>query len=151
MSATRLCMQWAVVNICYCEICLMLMFSAAANTFHGVLQDVGATGSRHTLAATPGQQQVIQLACCTPARPAPAGQLKWQICKWQISKEKKRKVYAFRRQFNEKPSIIPGCTSLQTIVGNSRASDTGDCCDIEGVLTVCMLPKSAGALDLVAS
>ena len=25
------------------------------------------------------------------------------------SKEKKRKDYAFRRQFNEKPSIIPGC------------------------------------------
>ena len=24
-------------------------------------------------------------------------------------KEKKRKDYAFRRQFNEKPSIIPGC------------------------------------------
>ena len=23
--------------------------------------------------------------------------------------EKKRKDYAFRRQFNEKPSIIPGC------------------------------------------
>ena len=24
-------------------------------------------------------------------------------------KEKKRKDYAFRRQFDEKPSIIPGC------------------------------------------
>jgi len=24
-------------------------------------------------------------------------------------KEKKRKDYAFRRQFNEKPSTIPGC------------------------------------------
>jgi hypothetical protein len=24
-------------------------------------------------------------------------------------KEKKRKDYTFRRQFNEKPSIIPGC------------------------------------------
>ncbi len=26
-----------------------------------------------------------------------------------VRKEKKRKDYAFRRQFNEKPSIIPGC------------------------------------------
>jgi hypothetical protein len=25
-------------------------------------------------------------------------------------KEKKRKDYAFRRQFNEKPSVIPGCS-----------------------------------------
>ena len=30
---------------------------------------------------------------------------------WQ-SVEKKRKDYAFRRQFNEKPSIIPGCPGL---------------------------------------
>ena len=30
----------------------------------------------------------------------------WTI---RIRKEKKRKDYAFRRQFNEKPSIIPGC------------------------------------------
>jgi len=27
-------------------------------------------------------------------------------------KEKKRKDYTFRRQFNEKPSIIPGCPGL---------------------------------------
>ena len=27
-------------------------------------------------------------------------------------KEKKRKDYAFRRQFNEKPSIIPGCPEI---------------------------------------
>ncbi len=35
------------------------------------MQDVGTTVSRQTLAATPGQQQVIHLASCTPARPAP--------------------------------------------------------------------------------
>ena len=29
-----------------------------------------------------------------------------------LRKEKKRKVYAFWRQFNEKPSIIPGCPGL---------------------------------------
>ncbi len=28
-------------------------------------------------------------------------------------KEKKRKDYAFRRQFNEKPSIIPGCPEFK--------------------------------------
>ena len=28
-------------------------------------------------------------------------------------KEKKRKDYAFRRQFNEKPSCIPGCPDLR--------------------------------------
>jgi len=27
-----------------------------------------------------------------------------------IQKEKKRKDYTFRRQFNEKPSITPGCS-----------------------------------------
>jgi len=27
-------------------------------------------------------------------------------------KKKKRKDYAFRRQFNEKPSIIPGCPDI---------------------------------------
>jgi len=29
-----------------------------------------------------------------------------------LAEEKKRKDYAFRRQFNEKPSIIPGCPGL---------------------------------------
>jgi len=28
-------------------------------------------------------------------------------------KEKKRKDYAFRRQFNEKPSIVPGCPEIK--------------------------------------
>jgi len=28
-------------------------------------------------------------------------------------KKKKRKDYAFRRQFNEKPSITPGCPGMQ--------------------------------------
>ncbi len=27
--------------------------------------------------------------------------------------EKKRKDYTFRRQFNEKPSIIPGCPEIE--------------------------------------
>jgi hypothetical protein len=27
----------------------------------------------------------------------------------RMEKKRKRKDYAFRRQFNEKPSIIPGC------------------------------------------
>ncbi len=67
----------------------MLMFSVAASTFHCcILQDVGATVSRHTLAATPGQQQVIQLACCTPARPAPE-MANLQVANLQ-RKEKKR-------------------------------------------------------------
>jgi len=30
-------------------------------------------------------------------------------------KEKKRKDYAFRRQFNEKPSIIPGCPGAMAL------------------------------------
>ena len=37
-------------------------------------------------------------------------------------KEKKRKDYAFRRQFNEKPSIIPGCPDD----GEETASDLQD-------------------------
>ena len=31
-------------------------------------------------------------------------------------KEKKRKDYAFRRQFNEKPSIIPGCPDWHSVM-----------------------------------
>ena len=31
------------------------------------------------------------------------------LCSQPARKEKKRKDYAFRRHFNEKPSIIPGC------------------------------------------
>ncbi len=39
-------------------------------------------------------------------------------------KEKKRKDYAFRRQFNEKPSVIPGCPGQQTCINCSvLASD----------------------------
>ena len=30
-------------------------------------------------------------------------------------KEKKRKDYAFRRQFNEKPSITPGCPDARNV------------------------------------
>ena len=33
----------------------------------------------------------------------------WRPTSHQVRKEKKRKNYAFRRQFNEKPSMIPGC------------------------------------------
>jgi len=38
---------------------------------------------------------------------------KW-FSQWQ--KEKKRKDYTFRRQFNEKPSIVPGCPGAQVEV-----------------------------------
>jgi len=50
------------------------------------MQDVGKTVSRQTLAATHGQQQVIQLASCTPARPALEVTNFDLIYKWQISK-----------------------------------------------------------------
>jgi len=33
-----------------------------------------------------------------------------------VSIEKKRKEYAFRHQFNEKPSIIPGCPGAVSIL-----------------------------------
>ncbi len=32
--------------------------------------------------------------------------------KFEKSKEKKRKDYAFWRQLNEKPSIVPGCPNI---------------------------------------
>jgi len=31
-----------------------------------------------------------------------------------LAAEKKRKNYAFQRQFNEKPSILPGCPDAST-------------------------------------
>ena len=36
-------------------------------------------------------------------------------------KEKKRKDYTFRRQFNEKPSIIPGCLGRSHPTCNQQA------------------------------
>ena len=39
--------------------------------------------------------------------------LKRSLIMDRARKEKKRKDYAFRRQFNEKPSIIPGCPGGQ--------------------------------------
>ena len=33
-----------------------------------------------------------------------------------LEKEKKRKDYTFRRQFNEKPSMIPGCPGIQSTI-----------------------------------
>ncbi len=41
--------------------------------------------------------------------------LKLVLC-LQVRKEKKRKDYTFRRQFDEKPSIIPGCPGLQVTI-----------------------------------
>ena len=38
-------------------------------------------------------------------------------------KEEKRKDYAFRRQFNEKPSIIPGCPGQTAVLCTVRAAD----------------------------
>jgi len=38
---------------------------------------------------------------------------------------KKRKDYAFRRQFNEKPSIIPGCPDLGTNTLLWHSADIG--------------------------
>ncbi len=53
-------------------------------------------------------------------------------------KEKKRKDYAFRRQFNEKPSIIPGCPGMPWIMLIRLASHT---CII--------LPQNALALAII--
>ncbi len=36
-------------------------------------------------------------------------------------KEKKRKDYAFWRQFNEKPSIIPGCPEMEHCTSQAAA------------------------------
>ena len=43
------------------------------------------------------------------ARPAVCTACIAASCKLQQEKKKKRKYYAFRRQFGEKPSMIPGC------------------------------------------
>lgn len=93
---------------------------------HSIAESCRTRGQQSAGKAMPGQQQVIQLASCTPAQPAP------EMATLQVA-------------------------NLQTTVGNSRASGTGNCCDVEGVCSwfkfeqTCMLPKSAGALDLVAS
>ena len=43
-------------------------------------------------------------------------------------KEKKRKDYAFRRQFNEKPSIIPGCPGIERYLVDSSPPHCSSCC-----------------------
>ena len=66
-----------------------LIFSTTSSGSSGVLQDwliIDSTG----------------LATCRGNHNAP-----FSSC--QMQQEKKRKDYAFRRQFNEKPSIMPGC------------------------------------------
>ena len=41
-----------------------------------------------------------------------------------VARKEKRKDYAFRRQFNEKPSIIPGCPEyLQQLVAALAAAN----------------------------
>ena len=51
-----------------------------------------------------GAQYLVPLG---PAALAPANNL--PLAHGHIFKKRKRKDYTFRRQFNEKPSIIPGC------------------------------------------
>ncbi len=51
-----------------------------------------------------------------------------QVHAWHHESEKKRKKrekrkdYAFRRQFNEKPSIIPGCPAHECDINLSQAA-----------------------------
>ena len=57
--------------------------------------------------AMPSNQPVLSASACDIS-------LAYASCKprlavLQVPVEKKRKDYAFQRQFNEKPSIIPGC------------------------------------------
>ena len=49
------------------------------------------------------------------------------VFRW-VNKEKKRKDYAFWRQFNEKPSIIPGCPGwvINTAVYTCRGGTTAE-------------------------
>jgi len=42
-------------------------------------------------------------------------------------KEKKRKDYTFRRQFNEKPCIIPGCPASLSYIGQLGVFDNCFC------------------------
>ena len=52
-----------------------------------------------------------QLSQCSPS--CHDGIILYQKPLQNIEKEKKRKDYAFRRQFNEKPSIIPGSLGVE--------------------------------------
>ena len=56
-----------------------------------------------------------------------------QACGKSMRKEKKRKDYAFRRQFNEKPSIIPGCptVALKTCLWLCWASKVSALCQCD--------------------
>ena len=44
--------------------------------------------------------------------------------KKEKKKEKKRKDYAFRRQINEKPSIIPGCPGCELSHPSLQCAET---------------------------
>ena len=60
-------------------------------------------------------------------------------------KEKKRKDYAFRRYFNEKPSIIPGCPALvcSHICMPEQDSRNNHCCHVTRYLAVHICSASA--------
>ena len=86
---------------------LLAMASDAHALHHWNQQEWGQTHTRKTTAAS------LTSELCSPAL--------WQVgTKEKKRKEKekekeKRKNYAFRRQFNEKPSMIPGCPAAQNI------------------------------------
>ena len=60
-----------------------------------------------------------------------------------VKKQKKRKVYAFRRQLNEKPSIIPGCP------GAIKKQWNGDEATYLTQLQLCMIAKPVGLVDRI--
>ena len=60
-------------------------------------------------------QAVVLLPSLADWTRTPTGTWACNSCKAQTV-EKKRKDYAFRRQFNEKPSMIPGCPGQTSIV-----------------------------------
>jgi len=49
-------------------------------------------------------------------------------------KEKKRKYYTFRRQFNEKPSIIPGCPGCPPLHSQLSSASTNSCAYLAAIM-----------------
>ncbi len=60
--------------------------------------------------------------------------------------EIKRKIYTFWRQFNEKPSIMPGCPGIKVETSHPFHKQHGT-----GMPhSICLQPRSGGALQIQA-
>jgi len=77
-------------------------------------QQIHLLSAKLAAAAAPAAAAKVDKSCCSLLpHEGLATQLLQKACQ-RVPIEKKRKDYTFRRQLNEKPSIIPGCPGVSS-------------------------------------